>query len=1173
MSKVKTDLSKNYAKKTQYEHIVDLPDSYIGSIEKIQEELYIIDDITNKFVKKKIEFIPGLQRIFEEIILNAFDQQVRKNTGCNKIKIEINKEEGWVSVWNNGNGIPVQMHSKHNIWIPELIFTNLLTSSNYKKGEERITGGKNGFGSKLCNIFSNKFIVETVDAINKKKYIQESCNNMLTIKKPKITTNTGKPYTKITFYPDFSKFGKDNLEDVGITGYSNDIIAYMKKRVIDIACCTKKDVSVWFNNEKIKIKSIQDYMKMYFDESKKIVCEKINDRWTIGMCVADDNFEQISFVNGINTYQGGTHVNYISNKIVKEIADIIKKKCKTVKTQYIKNKIFLFINCAIVNPSFNSQSKERLDTKSSKYGSTCNLSTKFIKDVMKTGIKEEVLAFTEFNDNKNLGKNDGKKTKNIYGKDHYEKANWAGTKKSSQCKLIITEGLSAKGFAVNGLSIIGRDKYGIFPIKGKLINVKNASSKKVLENKEITDLKQIIGLKQGMVFNTKEDLNQLRYGGIILLTDQDSDGYHIKGLGLNWIHTYWPSLIKLKFVTTLATPILKAFKGKKIKNFYTISGYEKWKNKQDISGWRIKYYKGLGTHTDKESSKCFENFDTNLIHYIDPNTEKTNSYMNLAFNNGEEIITTIENNIEKKIKTKYSDKRKLWLMKYNPDNIIEQTQKLVSIPDFVNKELIHFSYDDTTRSIPSIMDGLKPSQRKILYAGIKRDKIDKKEMRVSEFSGYVTFQSRYHHGEKSIIETVVKMSQIFIGANNFNYFLPNGNFGSRNLGGADHGSERYINTKLNPTVLNIFNINDELVLDFLDDEGTQIEPKYYIPIIPMILVNGTNGIGTAFSSSVCSHRIDDICKAIIDKINGKPFPKLKPYFRGFHGQIKDIGNGKYETIGMYNIDPHTNTIHIVELPIGMWTDKYKQFIENKISNQTKKKYITSYENYCTKNTIHFILKLSSDGVNKYSKRNYDFILKDLNLKKSFSTNNMHLYDDQGIIRKYKNTNEILEYFYPRRKIYYVKRKNALIKQMSKIVEKLKAQVMFIRYYNTKKIIVRKKDKKEIENRLNDLKFPKFSLNGIPSYDYLTNMAIITLTNEKAHKLEEKYKEMELELLNLKNKTIETMWIEDMNILIKNNKIYNKEIQKEFDEEKENVNKTRQQSNTVKKKSKKKKSKN
>lgn len=1152
----KKDLSKNYDKKTQYEHIVDLPDSYIGSIEKIQEELYIINNDTNKFIKKKIEFVPGLQRIYEEIILNAFDQQVRKGTGCNQLKIEVNREEGWVSVWNNGCGIPVQIHSEHKIWIPEMVFTNLLTSSNYKKGEKRITGGKNGYGAKLTNIFSNKFIIETIDAIHGKKYIQECSNNMLTISKPKITSNKNKPYTKITFYPDFAKFGKDDILDDGISGYSEDMVSYMKKRAIDIACCTKKSVSVWFNGEKIKIKTIQDYMKMYFEESKKIVCEVVNDRWTVGMCVAEDSFEQVSFVNGINTYQGGTHVNYITNKIVKEVGDIIKKKCKTVKTQYIKNKVFIFVHCFIENPSFNSQSKERLDTKATKFGSKCDLSQKFIKDVMKTGIKEEVLAFTEFNDNKNLKNNDGKKTKNIYGKDNYEKANWAGTKKSHLCKLIITEGLSAKGFAVNGLSKIGRDKYGIFPIKGKLINVKNATSKKVLENKEITDLKQILGLKQGMIFNSPEDFKQLRYGGMVILTDQDTDGSHIKGLAMNWIHTYWPSLLKFKFATSLATPILKAFKGKKVKKFYTISEYEKWKNKNGIKGWRIKYYKGLGTHTDEEATECFENFDENIIYYYDKDEEKTNFSMNLAFNNDKDVD-----------KVKWSDKRKEWLMNYNPNLIIEQNQKRVKPSEFVNKELIHFSNDDTHRSLPSIMDGLKPSQRKILYSGLKRHKSDKKEMRVAEFSGYVTFQARYHHGEKSIIETVVKMAQTFVGANNVNYFLPNGNFGSRLKGGGDHASERYIHTNLNPLVLDIFNTNDDLVLDNLVDEGIKVEPRYYMPVIPMILVNGTNGIGTAFSSTVCSHRLEDVCKAIIDKMNGKPFPKLKPYFRGFQGQLRNLEQGKYETIGMYKIEPETNTIHICELPVGMWTDKYKKFIEDKISNQTKKKYITSYENYCTKNTIHFVLKLSSDGVRKYSKRDYEFILKDLNLKKSFSTNNMHLFNAEGVVHKFKTTNEILEYFYGHRKRLYIERKAALIKELNKIVEKLKAQVMFIRYYNQKKIIIRKKSKQELEDRLLELKFPQYNNDDSneKSYNYLTNMAIISLTNERAKKLEDKYKDMEDQLVNLKNTPIEKMWVEDMGKLVQSNKVYNSNIRKSFNKEKDDVNKTRT------KKSKKKKS--
>ena len=1138
MSRKKKDLSKNYQKKTQYEHIVDVPDTYIGSIEKIEKEVFLLND-DNKIVKKEIEFIPGLQRIFEEILLNAFDHQSRINANCNTIKIDVSPTS--VSVWNNGAGIPIQIHSDYKIWIPELIFANLLTSSNYKKGEKRITGGKNGYGAKLSNIFSTKFIVETNDGNN--KYVQICSDNMTKIGKPKITSaKTKNTYTKITFYPDFKMFNRDNP----ITEFSPEMMKYMQKRVYDISACVRKGVSVFWNKQKIKIKDAKDYVKLYVNDNRKIVHEVVNDRWTVAMCLADDGAEDLSFVNGIFTNEGGTHINYVANQIVKEVKKAVAKKAKNVKNKYIRDKIFLFINCLIENPTFNSQSKEKLQTKHTKYGSTCELSTKFLKDVLKTGIKEEVLAFTEFQANKNLNKNDGKKIKNLYGIDNYDKANWAGTKKSNQCMLILTEGLSAKGFAVNGLSKIGRDRYGIFPLRGKLINTRNHTDSKVADNKEITFLKQILGLKQGMIFKSKDDFQQLRYGGIVALTDQDSDGSHIKGLVMNALHTYWDTLVKLGFIHTLATPIIKAFKGKQVIKFYTQSEYEKWKKKHK-KGWEIKYYKGLGTHDDKETIECFEEFEQQLVQYY--GDDKTDYSMNLAFNDGY---------VDKTKKTKWSDKRKEWLLNYDPEKIIEQSQKKVTVSEFINRELIHFSNDDTERSIPCVMDGLKPSQRKILYSSIKRNKKDKKEMRVAEFAGYVTYQSKYHHGDSSIVDAVVGMSQTFVGSNNVNYLLPNGNFGSRILGGKDAASARYIKTNINPLVFNIFNTNDELILQYNNEDGIMVEPKYYMPIIPTILVNGTKGVGTGFSSDVCSYRLRDICKALIDKMDGKPFSNLKPYFRGFQGRIVDKGSGKYETYGLYKIVPETNTIHIIELPIGMWTDKYTKFIESKITSQTKKKYISSYENYCTKNTIHYILKLSSDGVKKYSKKDYDFIIKDLNLRKTFSTNNMHLYDEHGIIKKFNTTRDILEYFYNHRKVKYLERKNALIKQSEKQVEKLKAQVMFIRYYNEQRIIVRKKTKQQLEDQLVQYKFPKFGTNSdpTPKYDYLTNMQIISLTNERAQQLENKWKEMQKELDTLKATSIQTMWSNDIKDLIKMNNKYNTVLQNMIDNEKNNITKTR-----------------
>ena len=277
----------------------------------------------------------------------------------------------------------------------------------------------------------------------------------------------------------------------------------------------------------------------------------------------DNNFEHISFVNSINTYQGGTHVKYISDNIVKKLELIFKKKYKDTKFKpnMFKDNLVLFINCLIDKPQFSSQSKEQLISKTSKFGSECEISDKIIKKLVNFGILDQVFNYIKLKEELNIKKTDGKKLSNIKGIPKLEDANWAGTKKSTECYLIVTEGDSAKALAMSGRSVVGNDKFGVFPLKGKLLNIREATTKQQLENEEIKNLKKIIGLQKGKEY-TEKNISDLRYRYILIFTDQDNDGFHIKGLVMNWLHYEWPSLLKLNFVKSLATPIIRAKKVK-----------------------------------------------------------------------------------------------------------------------------------------------------------------------------------------------------------------------------------------------------------------------------------------------------------------------------------------------------------------------------------------------------------------------------------------------------------------------------------------------------------------------------------------------------------------------------------------------------------------------------------
>ena len=599
------DLSKKYQKKTDKEHILSNPDTYIGSVENVEHIEYIFDDKSNSIKSSEIQLIPGLFKLFDEGIVNSRDHVIRMlssgddNNNVTKIEVTVS-DDGTITIYNDGNGIDIEKHPEYDIWIPEMIFGHLRTGTNYNKEEKKIVGGKNGFGVKLIYIWSTYGELETVDHKRGLKYSQKFTENLDKIHEPNITKSKVKPYTKITFKPDYKRFGIKNI--------SEDMLALLKKRTYDIAAITGRNVKVKWNNLLIPVKDFVDYVDMYIGNKNDSirVHEKCNERWEYVVALSKtDEFNQISFVNGISTSKGGKHVEYILSQIVKKILAYIQKKKKMdVKPAAIKDQLMLFIRCDIENPAFDSQTKDYLNTPVSKFGSSCEVSDKFIQQLCKLGVMETACMLTDIKENKKASKTDGSKTKSIRGIPKLVDANHAGTSKSSECTLILCEGDSAKAGIISGLTKNDRDFIGVYPMKGKMINVRGESIKKINDNQEFIDIKKIIGLENNKVYKST---STLRYGKILFMTDQDLDGTHIKGLGLNMFECVWPSLLEIDgFIGFMNTPILKATKNKKILEFYNDGEYEEWKKENNVSGWKIKYYKGLGTSTNKEFKEYFE---------------------------------------------------------------------------------------------------------------------------------------------------------------------------------------------------------------------------------------------------------------------------------------------------------------------------------------------------------------------------------------------------------------------------------------------------------------------------------------------------------------------------------------------------------------------------------------
>jgi DNA topoisomerase-2 len=1114
-------LATKYQQKTDKQHILDNPDTYVGSVEHVESKMWIMNSDNTQIIEKDINYIPALFKLFDEGIVNCRDHVIRmqqaidngntKSLPVSYIDISIG-DDGTISMVNDGNGIDIAKHPEYDIWIPELIFGHLRTSTNYDKSEKKIVGGKNGFGFKLVLIWSQCGSVETIDHVRGLKYIQSFEDNLNIINKPKITKCKTKPYTKITFKPDYQRLGLPN-------GLTPDLIALLKRRIYDIGAITNKSIKVKYDSNDIPIKSFLPYIDLYIGskDDKPRVFEEGAPRWEYAVALApNQEFMHVSFVNGIHTNKGGKHVEYILNQITRKmVAYIDKKKKITVTANSIKEQLILFLRCDIENPSFDSQTKDYMNTPFNKFGSTCSVSDKFIEKLAKMGVMESACAITEVKDQKQAKKTDGTKSKNIKGIPKLIDANWAGTSKSSECTIIFCEGDSAKAGIVSGLSSSDRNTIGVYPMKGKMLNVRGEITKKISENKEVIDIKKILGLEMGKKYTEPHQIANLRYGKILFMTDQDLDGSHIKGLGINLFQSQWNSLSKIpNFIGFMNTPILKAKKGNQELNFYNEGEYQEWKDSNNIDGWKIKYYKGLGTSTGKEFREYFQDRKTVAFSY---NGDHSDNAIDMVFNK------------------KRADDRKVWLGNYSRDNYLDTNVETINYEDFINKELIHFSKYDCDRSIPNIMDGLKISLRKILFAAFKKNLTQ--EIKVAQFTGYVSEHSGYHHGEASLNGAIVGMAQNFVGSNNINLFMPNGQFGTRLQGGKDSASERYIFTQLSKITRYIFPDQDDKVLKYLDDDGLSVEPTYYTPIIPMILVNGTKGIGTGFSTDIMCYKPLNIIRCLKNKLkNITESIDFFPYYEGFQGTILKLSDERYLIKGNYQRTGN-DQIQITELPIGTWTDDYKEYIEHLMDTVDKngKKIIPIVKDYddMSKDTnVNIIINLYKGKLNELENNQIDQHCNGLEkIFKLFTTNsntNMHLFDSDDKLKKYATVEDIINDYYITRLQTYQIRKDYLIKALTQDLLILSNKAKYITDVLNDVIDLRKKTKEQVSQMLSNHNYA--IINNDTDYKYLTKLPMDSVTEENVDKITTDCEKKKEELDIITNTTIQQTWLNELGLL-------------------------------------------
>lgn len=1044
---------ERYVKLDPIEHVLKRPDTYCGSLHPRMQEEYVFEN--DKLKRQHVQYSPALVRCFLEILSNATDNVARNTHDIKQTKIVVEISATSVTVLNDGAVIPIEMNKTEKMYNHSLIFGTLLTGSNYNDDEKRTTVGRNGIGAKLTNIFSKTFTVEGVDQERGLKLVQTWTNNMRHTDGPLISKSRVKGYTKISFELELSRFSVNELP-----------IPLFSRFVLDAAMTT--GLKVTLNGQKMPTK-LDSYLLMIEGASSQ-VCKAAPGVW-VSPADKSIGFEQISFVNGLRTKDGGKHVEAAVEAVCRPIANKLKVTLREVKPLFR----FLVVS-TIVNPEFNSQEKNFLEAPSVKIEPiSTSIVTKLLKFTDSDGkmFSSIIKSQIEDKEKKVLAKSVATKSLAIEG---YDKANYSGTSKSSECILIVCEGLSAKTFAVAGIDKgmygkKGRNYFGIYPLRGKLLNTRNASMTSISKNTVITNLVKILGLD----FSKPNNTSKLAYGKLCMLTDADVDGIHIEGLVLNFLHSMFPSILSKGFAISMKTPIFKTIVGKRETFYYD----ERSLKGKDLSKTKVKYYKGLGT-TKPEDVK--EIFGSKILEFaIDDHTDES---FETAFD-----------------KSKTTE-RKLWIEKFNPisdrrtlDDELETTIQW-PITTHLNEELVKFFYDDCSRTLPSIFDGLKESQRKVLYAAKKRNLVS--DLKVAQFGAYVAEHTGYHHGETNLFGTIIKMAQSFPGSNNIPLLAAEGMFGTRLSGGEDAASPRYIYTKMTKECIDLFPETD--VYDARVRDGDSIEPEYYVPILPTLLINGCVGIASGWMCSCPSFDPKDVVENARRAIRGEELIQINPWYRGFTGTITEVGNGKYETKGVYTMSK--KQMVITDLPIGMWNDKFKLACEEDDS-------IVNVKDLSTPDNPHYTLTVDEEKFNK------DLFVKKM-LTTTINTNNIVVFDkDQRITRV--NVNDVFTIWAKERIVRNKARKTRMIDELKQEEQSLVERIKFIQLVREKILILTAPEEevvqKMVEHEITNAK--------------LLDLSMRQLTDEKRKECEKQLEKTREKRQLLESKSEEEIWEEDL----------------------------------------------
>jgi len=1121
----------------------------------------------------QVEFVPALLKIFDEVVTNALDVAVKEKDVRN---IAVSCNGNTVTVKNDGSGLPVEFHHEvTDVRVPELIFSHLNTGSNYDDDSERLVAGQNGLGVKLANIFSDSFTVKTRDSKTGDTFEMTWTERMSKTQPAKVKLGKPKKEAEEMDEAVVKKRAPGGFVEVSFSPIAELLAPHgtiagtvleelFAARTLDIAMAAPPGVRVDFNGVTLKVPNLKAFMHLFVKKEDVIAVDEHDPNWLVGVALApkDSNGRVRALVNGVSANEG-VHVYHAEHKLYSAVVEAAKSKRElkdvSLKHHQLKARAFLFVVARMTGVTFNSQTKENCT--GGNFMSIYHPPELLVKKVLASEIVGEAASAEKTRVARELAKKtDGKKTAKV-SVEKLQDAEWAGTARSNRASLILTEGDSARSFAIAGLPQLGFDKYGVFPLRGKLLNTRDASAKQLAENVEITNLKKILGLKEGC---KHEDGEGLRYGSVIILTDSDAgaaarssrengaarlthpmrrdafaDGSHIRGLILNFLHFKWPELAKSGFVSVMATPIVRAKKvrkhsfgastfhvgkiggfyhhpnmrvltvttdaktptaliqGASIRDFYNLNEFNTWTASGANAGWRIKYYKGLGTWTQGDAKTLLST--TPAVKLLGDDDDDDS--MALAFD---------------KRKT---DDRKQWILNSVAAPPVPDYTTDMTISDFVNTDLVNFSRYNTERSLPSMLDGLKTSQRKILFTVLKRNYIGvSREVKVAQLSGAVAELTLYLHGEQSLNDAIVSMGQDFVGSNNLPLLFPDGAFGTR-LGtrqgtGKDAASPRYIYTYAQDVTRLMFKADDDALLPLKKEEGFDVEPEAYWPVLPMLLINGCVGIGTGYSTSVPMFSPTDVKANVLRFLDGEDLENMTPSFKGFKGEVVNVASGKWAARGVATRDDErVGRVRITELPPDTSFIKYEELLGD------EKSPVTLVQNKSSDVAADFLVDYKS-GV---APEDADKLLAELKLVQSISSSNMYAFDEHGSLKKYQSAEELMREWCAWRQIKYEVRRAHMVATLEQRALVARNKSRFVKAVATQKLVLGSMEESALCELFRNKDFKE--IDG--GYDYLLNMGARSFTSDRAAALQASADAAEAEAQRMRETTAQVLWREDL----------------------------------------------